>query len=28
MEETRKRDPDGKAWVFDAETTMYVESDA
>lgn len=24
---TKERDPDGKAWVFDEQTTMYVESD-
>ncbi len=28
MDETRKRDPDGKAWQYDPETTMYVEADA
>jgi len=25
-EKTRERDPDGKAWVFDEESKMYVEA--
>jgi len=27
VERTKERDPEGKAWIFDEKTKMYVEAD-